>query len=46
MLAKFKKPRYYRFVEEIPYTATGKKMHYKVKETAIEEQKLGLLERA
>ncbi|MGA3085442.1 MAG: AMP-binding protein [Thermodesulfobacteriota bacterium] len=46
MMAKFKRPRYYRFVTEIPYTATGKKIHYKVKETAIEEQKLGLFERA
>ncbi len=46
MLSQFKKPRYYRFVEELPYTATGKKIHYKVKELAIEDKEKGLLERA
>jgi long-chain acyl-CoA synthetase len=46
MLAKFKRPRYYRFVDEIPYTATGKKRHFLVKEMAAEDQKMGLLERA
>ncbi|MGD0621310.1 MAG: AMP-binding protein [Thermacetogeniaceae bacterium] len=46
MLAQYKKPRYYRFVEELPYTATGKKIHYKVKESAIEDKEKGLLERA
>src|SRR5699024_6700263 len=28
MLASYKKPRYYRFIEELPYTATGKKKHF------------------
>jgi len=46
LLAMYKKPRYYRFVEELPYTATGKKVHYKVKEQAIKDQQAGLLERA
>lgn len=46
MLAKYKKPRYYRFVEELPYTATGKKIRYKVKEQAISDQQAGLLRRA
>lgn len=46
MLAQFKKPRFYRFVEELPYTATGKKIHFKVKEMAREDRKKGLLERA
>jgi len=45
MLAQFKKPRYYRFVEELPYTATGKKIHYKVKEKTAEDREKGLLER-
>jgi len=45
MLAQFKKPRFYRFVEELPYTATGKKIHYKVKEMAREDKEKGLLER-
>jgi acyl-coenzyme A synthetase/AMP-(fatty) acid ligase len=46
MLAKFKRPRYYRFVDELPYTATGKKMHYKVREQTISDKEKGLLERA
>jgi long-chain acyl-CoA synthetase len=46
MLAKFKRPRYYRFVDEIPYTATGEKRHFLVKEMAAEDHKKGLLERA
>lgn len=46
MLARFKRPRYYRFVDELPYTATGKKMHYKVREQAAADKEKGLLERA
>jgi len=46
MLAHYKRPRYYRFVDELPFTATGKKMHFKVREMAIEDEKKGLLERA
>jgi len=46
MLATYKRPRYYRFIEELPYTATGKKMHFKVKQMAVEDQEKGLLERA
>lgn len=38
MLADYKKPRFYRFIEEIPYTATGKKKHYMMREKAIEDQ--------
>ncbi|CAA7601989.1 AMP-dependent synthetase/ligase [Acididesulfobacillus acetoxydans] len=45
MLAKYKRPRYYRFVEELPFTATGKKMHFKVKEQAAHDLAQGLLER-
>jgi len=33
-LADFKRPRAYRFVDEVPVTATGKKMHFKLAETA------------
>lgn len=29
MLAAYKRPRGYRFVEDLPLTATGKKIHYK-----------------
>jgi len=46
MLARFKKPRYYRFVEELPFTATGKKMHYRVREQAVADKENGLFERA
>jgi long-chain acyl-CoA synthetase len=41
MMSKYKKPRYYRFVEEFPYTATGKKKHYEVRKMALEEYKQG-----
>jgi len=45
MLASYKRPRYYRFVDELPYTATGKKKHYVVRQMAIEDQKLGRFEK-
>jgi len=31
MLADFKRPRAYRFVPDLPRTATGKKMHYVIR---------------
>ena len=43
MMARYKRPRYYKFVEALPLTATGKKMHYKVKQLAIEDHAKGLL---
>ncbi|MGD0263839.1 MAG: AMP-binding protein [Candidatus Methylomirabilota bacterium] len=43
MLARYKRPRYYRFVESIPLTATGKKMHYVVKAQAPQDFAAGLL---
>ncbi|MDE3131202.1 MAG: AMP-binding protein [Acidobacteriota bacterium] len=45
MLADYKRPRAYRFVDEIPLTATGKKLHYKVREQARADAAAGLLER-
>ncbi|MGN7168803.1 class I adenylate-forming enzyme family protein [Paenibacillus cellulositrophicus] len=45
MLANYKKPRFYRFIDELPYTATGKKKHFVVKQMAVEDQKNGLFER-
>ncbi|WP_027724548.1 class I adenylate-forming enzyme family protein [Tuberibacillus calidus] len=45
MLADYKRPRYYRFIDELPYTATGKKKHYMVREMAIRDLEAGLLER-
>jgi acyl-coenzyme A synthetase/AMP-(fatty) acid ligase len=43
MLAAFKRPRAYRFVAGLPVTATGKKMHYKVREMAIADDAEGRL---
>ena len=44
-VASFKRPRYYRFVSQIPFNATGKKMHVKIREIALEDLKNGLLYR-
>jgi acyl-coenzyme A synthetase/AMP-(fatty) acid ligase len=45
MLADYKRPRAYRFIDQIPLTATGKKLHYRVREQAREDAAAGLLER-
>jgi acyl-CoA synthetase (AMP-forming)/AMP-acid ligase II len=45
MLAAFKRPRAYRFVDALPVTATGKKVHYQVREQARREAAAGVLER-
>jgi acyl-CoA synthetase (AMP-forming)/AMP-acid ligase II len=45
MLAGYKRPRAYRFIDEIPLTATGKKLHYKVREQARQDAAAGLLQR-
>jgi acyl-CoA synthetase (AMP-forming)/AMP-acid ligase II len=37
MLADFKRPRGYRFVDALPLTATGNKVHYKARDTAAAE---------
>ena len=44
-MASFKRPRYYRFVEKLPFTATGKKQHFKIKKQAAEDLSSGLLEK-
>ena len=43
MLAGYKRPRAYRFVAELPRTATGKKMHYQVRNMAVADDEAGLL---
>lgn len=43
MLSKYQCPRYYRFVDELPRTATGKKQHFKIKEQAKKDLENGLL---
>ena len=45
MLAAYKRPRAYRFVHELPMTATGKKLHYQLREQAAADAAAGLLER-
>ncbi|MFJ4921492.1 class I adenylate-forming enzyme family protein [Streptomyces sp. NPDC088725] len=45
MLAPYKRPRAYRFVDALPVTATGKKIHYRLREQAAEDAAAGLLER-
>ena len=44
-IANFKRPRLYRFVAQIPFSATGKKLHVKIKQTADHDLKNGLLYR-
>ena len=43
MIANYKRPRYYRFVAEVPVNATGKKLHYKMKELAKDDLLNGFL---
>lgn len=44
-IANFKRPRYYRFTQQIPFNATGKKLHVKIKDIAARDLKNGLLYR-
>ena len=46
MLSGYKRPRYYRFVQELPMTATGKLQHYLIKELALTDMENGLLKLA
>jgi acyl-coenzyme A synthetase/AMP-(fatty) acid ligase len=43
MLAGYKRPRAYRFVSELPMTATGKKVHYQLRDQAVRDAADGLL---
>jgi acyl-CoA synthetase (AMP-forming)/AMP-acid ligase II len=45
MLAGYKRPRAYRLVDSLPMTATGKKMHFRVREQAVADDAAGLLVR-
>lgn len=40
-LADYKRPRRYAFVDELPYTATGKKQHFVMKQRASDDAKAG-----
>ena len=44
MLAGYKRPRAYRFVPELPMTATGKKMHFQLRDQVKRDAADGLLE--
>jgi acyl-CoA synthetase (AMP-forming)/AMP-acid ligase II len=44
-IANFKRPRFYRFVAEIPFNSTGKKLHVVIKDVAVRDWKNGLLYR-
>ncbi|WP_368499177.1 class I adenylate-forming enzyme family protein [Herbiconiux sp. A18JL235] len=41
-LARFKRPRRYAFVDELPYTATGKKQHFVMKQQAPADAAAGV----
>jgi acyl-CoA synthetase (AMP-forming)/AMP-acid ligase II len=41
-LADYKRPRQYRFIDDLPYTATGKKQHFKLKEQSVADDAAGL----
>lgn len=45
MLAAYKRPRAYRFVSELPMTATGKKVHYQLRRQAVTDAAAGLFQR-
>lgn len=45
MLSRYKKPRYFAIVNEIPLTATGKKQHNKIKAQALKDLENGVLVR-
>jgi acyl-CoA synthetase (AMP-forming)/AMP-acid ligase II len=45
MLAGYKRPRAYRFVDELPMTATGKKLHYRLRQQAPADMSAELFER-
>ena len=42
-LSIYKRPRFYAFTEEIPYTATGKKQHNLMRKQALEDYRNGKL---
>ena len=43
-IANFKRPRYYRFVDSVPYTPTGKKRHVEARQNAANDLANGLLQ--
>ena len=45
MLSAYKRPRWYKIVDSLPMTATGKKMHYALKQQAEKDLEAGVLKR-
>ena len=45
MLSAYKRPRWYKIVDKLPMTATGKKMHYALKQQAAKDLEAGELKR-
>ena len=45
MLSAYKRPRWYKLVDSLPMTSTGKKMHYVMKQQAAKDMEAGLLKR-
>ena len=45
MLSAYKRPRWYKIVDSLPMTATGKKMHYALKQQAEKDLEAGELKR-
>ncbi|WP_273266309.1 class I adenylate-forming enzyme family protein [Flexistipes sinusarabici] len=43
MIPVYKRPRYYRIIDELPMTATGKKQHYKLREQAKKDLRKDML---
>ncbi|WP_298229669.1 AMP-binding protein [Gryllotalpicola sp.] len=41
-LADYKRPRKYAFIDDLPYTATGKKQHYILQNRTIDDEEAGL----
>lgn len=42
-LARYKRPRYYKFIKDIPYTVTGKKIRYQLRDHIVEDLASGEL---
>jgi acyl-coenzyme A synthetase/AMP-(fatty) acid ligase len=43
MVDDYARPRFYTFVDELPYTATGKKQRYILRNRVVEDSKEGKL---
>jgi len=46
LLSKYKKPRYFAFVQELPYSETGKRLYRTLRERAVSDLESGVLKKA